>query len=438
MQPAEITTVNTVLNRTESVCPICLRVVAAQVVTEGRAVYLEKECPEHGAFKTYLWPDVDHYRWMGAFEFPCVRPKQPLPAVQGCPRDCGPCTGHLRQPTLVELELTHRCNLRCPVCFMAAGSAQKGAPADPDMKAIEDMFRAAIARTGPQTSIQLTGGEPTVREDLADIVRLGRKIGFNAIEVNTNGVVIAQDPGYAARLAEAGISGIYLQFDGLSQEVYRKIRGEDLLAVKLRAIENCRAAGVQAVLAMTVIGGINDGQMGAVLEFALENRDVVVGIAYQPAFGSGRFEVAPERRLTMGDVAFMLAEQSQGLLGPYDLWPLACSHPLCSCATYIVEEQGKFGPLTRRITPAEYTEHFDPASPQGSIFPDIAARRFPELGPGLSVVVMGYMDARSMDLERLRECSMLVAGPEGRLIPFCAYQLTDMSGHKTATQGCGT
>ncbi len=436
MQPAEITATDTVLNRTESVCPVCLRVVGAQIVTEGRVVYMEKTCPEHGAFKTYLWPDVDHYRWMESFQFPGVRPKKPLPAEQGCPRDCGPCTGHLRQATLVELELTHRCNLRCPVCFMAAGSAQKAAPPEPDMKAIEGLFRAAMAKTGPQTSIQLTGGEPTVRDDLTDIVRLGRKIGFNFIEVNTNGVVVAKDPGYAARLAEAGISGIYLQFDGLSPDVYEKVRGEDLLAVKRRAIENCRAAGVQVVLAMTVIGGINEDQMGAVLRFALENRDVVAGIAYQPAFGSGRFEVAPERRLTMGDVAFMLAAQSEGLLEPYDLWPLACSHPLCSSATYIVEERGVFSPLTRRITSAEYMELYDPVSPQGSIFPDIAASRFPELDSGLSVVVMGYMDARSMDLRRLRECSMLVAGPEGRLIPFCAYQLTDMAGNKIVTQGC--
>ena len=437
MKPAENTAVNTVLNRTESVCPECLRVVAAQVVAEGRVVYLEKSCPEHGAFKTYLWPDVDHYRWMESFQFPGVQPEEPLPVKQGCPRDCGPCAAHRRQATLVELELTHRCNLRCPVCFMAAGSAQKAAPPEPDLEAIGGVFRNAMAKTGYQTSIQLTGGEPTVRDDLADIVRLGRKIGFNFIEVNTNGVVIAKDPGYVARLAEAGISGIYLQFDGLSQEVYRKIRGEDLLAVKLRAIENCRTAGVQAVLAMTVIGGINDDQMGKVLEFALDNRDVVGGVAYQPAFGSGRFDVAPERRLTMGDVAFMLAEQSHGLLGPYDLWPLACSHPLCSSATYIVEEKGVFSPLTRRITPAEYAEYYDPASPQGSIFPDIAASRFPGLGSGLSVVVMGYMDARSMDLQRLRECSMLVAGPEGRLVPFCAYQLTDLSGKKTVTQRCG-
>lgn len=436
MQPAEIS-VATVLHHTEGVCPVCLRIVAAEVVAEGGTVFLKKACPEHGPFKNYLWPDVGHYKWMESFKFALVRPKHQLASAQGCPHDCGPCTSHLRQPTLVEIELTQRCNLRCPVCFMAAESAKKAAPFEPDLKAIEDTYNAILAKTGPETSIQLTGGEPTVRVDLPEIVRLGRRVGFNAIEVNTNGLMIAGDPDYAQELAEAGISGIYLQFDGLKSAIYEKIRGHDLLAVKRRAIENCRAAGVQVVLAMTVIGGINHDEMGAVLDFAIENRDVVVGIAYQPAFGSGRFEVAPERRLTMGDVAFMLAGQSHGLLEPYDLWPLACA-PLCDSATYLVEVAGRLTPITRLISREEYAASYNPDSPQGSVFWDIAATRFPEAGHGLSIIVMNFMDAMSMELRRLRECSMLVAGPDDRLIPFCAYQLTDVAGNKLSkisTQG---
>ncbi len=429
MHPAENTTSRTVLSHTESLCPECLRVVAAEVVTEGRAVYQEKRCPEHGPFTTYLWPDVDHYKWLHSFEFPCVRPKQPSAARRGCPLDCGLCTSHRRQPTLVEIELTQRCNLRCPVCFMAAEPAQQAAPPDPGLEAVEGMFRDILAKTGPETSIQLTGGEPTVRPDLADVVRIGREVGFTAIEVNTNGVVIGGEPAYARELAAAGVSGIYLQFDGLSGPVYRTIRGRDLLPVKLRAIENCRAAGVQVALAMTVIGGVNDDQMGAVLDFALDNRDVVVGIAYQPAFGSGRFEVKPGRRLTMGDIAFMLAAQSHGLLEPYDLWPLACA-PLCDSATYLLETEEGLRPLTRLISRQEYDDYYNPDSPQGSVFWDIAAARFGDCGQGLSIAVLNFMDASSMDLRRLRECSMLVAGPGGRQVPFCAYQLTDLAGNK--------
>lgn len=418
------------LDNTQSVCPECLKVIDARIVNRNGAVYMDKSCPEHGAFTSYVWPDVEHYNWTRSFRLPLVKPEPSTESIKGCPQDCGPCTSHLRRPTLVELELTERCNLRCPVCFMAAEELQAAAGAGPDLSCLAKIFSSVMEKTGPDTSIQLTGGEPTTRRDLFDIIRLGREIGFNYIEVNTNGVVLAQNPDYAVRLAASGISGIYLQFDGLTSDVYKTIRGEDLLAKKLRAIENCRAAGIQVVLAMTIIRGINEDQVGAVLKYALENLDVIAGLAYQPAFGSGRFEVSLEERLTMGDVAFMLAEQSDGMVAPYDIWPLGCSHPLCSSATYLIEDNGGFTPLTRLITPAEYVESFDPNSPQGSVFADIAAAKFPQQAQGLSVVVMNYMDATSMDLKRLRECSMTVAGQDGGLIPFCSYQLTNIHGQK--------
>ncbi len=162
----------------------------------------------------------------------------------------------------------------------------------------------------------------------------------------------------------------------MTPEVYTKIRGADLLADKLRVIERCREAGIQVVLAMTVIRGINDGEIGKVLEFALQNIDVVAGLALQPAFFSGRFEVEMPDRLSMGDVIFLLAEQSRGLIGPYDLWPLGCSHPLCSAGVYLVEREGKgFVPSSRLISREEYVREFDPDSPQGSVFADLLARR---------------------------------------------------------------
>jgi uncharacterized radical SAM superfamily Fe-S cluster-containing enzyme len=259
---------------------------------------------------------------------------------------------------------------------------------------------------------------------------LGRELGFSAIEINTNGLIAGKDFAYVQSLAEAGASGIFLQFDGLRSEIYQKTRGADLLNCKLQAIENCRRAGLQVVLAMTVISGVNHDQLGAVLEFALENRDVIAGIAYQPAFTSGRFAVIQERRLTMGDVMFLLAEQTGGLLSPYELWPLGCSHPLCSSSTYLIEKDGQIVPFTRFLTPQEYRDNFDYQSPQGSILADIAVRRYPELEPGLSIVIMNYMDAMTIDLQRLRECSMLVADQNGRVYPFCSYQLTNIHGQK--------
>lgn len=415
---------SSILDTTTSLCPICMHSVAAQVIEHHVAVYLHKECPEHGLQLVNLWPDVNHYRWINNFRLPAVPATHSRAVALGCPLDCGLCANHLRHPTLVEIEVTQRCNLRCPVCFMSASES----PRDPTLLELESMFLAVRQQAGVHISLQLTGGEPTVRSDLAKIVSLGQIVGFQAIEINTNGIVIAQNPAYLAELAQAGISGIYLQFDGMSDEVYRQVRGAALLETKLKAIENCRAAGIQVVLAMTVLHGINHDQIGTVLDFALENLDVVAGLALQPAFTSGRFDIPVEHRISMGDVVFMLAAQSQGVINPYDLWPLGCSHPLCSCATLLVVENGNVTPVTRLLTPDQYREQFNPHSPQGSVFSDIMSRSHPDGKTGLSVLIMNYMDADTIDLQRLRECSMTVTMLDGRQIPFCAYQISSRDG----------
>ena len=155
---------------------------------------------------------------------------------------------------------------------------------------------------------------------------------------------------------------------------------------------------------------------------------MVAGLALQPAFFSGRFEKEMPNHLSKGDVIFLLAEQSRGLIGPYDLWPLGCSHPLCSAGVLLVESEDKgFVPSSRLISREEYVREFDPDSPQGSVFADLLARREAYTGKGLSIVVMNYMDAWTMDLERLRECSMTVKTADLRTVPFCAYHLTNRS-----------
>ena len=410
---------------TRTLCPVCLRAIDGRIVSRGKAVYLERSCPEHGPAECRVWPDADHYEWIRTFSLPAVRPKISREPIGDCPSDCGICTRHLRKACLVEIEVTRRCNMRCPVCFMGAEVDSD----DLDLETLRSMYASILEEMGPDVSIQLTGGEPTVRSDLAEIVRLGASMGFSAIELNTNGLALSRDPDLASALKEAGASGIYLQFDGLTPEAYKEIRGADLLAEKLRVIERCREAGIQVVLAMTVIKGINEGEIGSVLQFALRNVDVVAGLALQPAFFSGRFEKERPDRLSMGDVMFLLAEQSGGLIDPYDLWPLGCSHPLCSAGVYLVESEGNgFLPSSRLISREEYVREFNPDSPQGSVFADLLARREGYTGRGLSVVVMNYMDAWTMDLERLQECSMTVKTADLRTVPFCAYHLTNGNG----------
>ncbi len=432
MQAAPIHPSAQVLETTKSLCPKCLKVIAAEVVAENGAVYLNKDCSDHGHFHHYLWPDVDHYLWHKSPRFDSALPTHPQPVEEGCPRDCGLCLAHLKHPRLVELELTHRCNLRCPLCFMSAEESGAGTLPDPGLAEIEQQLRLIMEQVGPQASIQLTGGEPTVRRDLAKIVKLCREVGFSAIEVNTNGLRIGRNPDYVRQLAAAGITGIYLQFDGVTDNVYRRLRGVELLRTKLQAIEYCRAAGVQVVLSMAIVKDVNDDQLGDLLRFALKNLNVIAGVAYQPAFTSGRFEFDRERPLNMGDVIFRLAEQSRGIIRPYDFWPTGCSHPLCDAATYVARRPGqKYRAIGQLIDREQYLQRHRLDSPQGSALPDLAHELCPDLSrPGLSILVMNYMSVHDFDLDRIRQCSMTVAAPDGRLIPFCAYQLTDAEGRR--------
>ncbi len=423
-----------VLHTTRSLCPLCLQVLEASVVELQGKVYLTRTCPQDGLFDTYLCPSAEQYDWLRSFAFPAGRPTTQTSVQAGCPFDCGLCASHRRHPTLVEIELTRRCNLACPVCFM---SAQHGVE-DTPIEEIERTFAHIHRQVGTDIGIQLTGGEPTVRRDLVDIVRRGRDWGFSAIELNTNGIILARSSRLAESLREAGLSGIYLQFDGVRPKVTRRLRGADLLDAKLSTILKCRAAGLPVVLAATLIAGINDQYLGELLDFALDHRDVVCGLALQPAFQSGRFDVSPVHRLTMGDVINALAASSRGRLQPQDFWPLGCSHPLCSCGTHLYEEGGTWRPITRDLSRSEYSKLFSASSPQGSVFADIQAIRRPTWNAdansapdrGLSILVMNYMDAWTMDLERLKECSMAVATAEGLLLPFCACHLTSAVGQR--------
>lgn len=426
------------LHDTTALCPTCLRELPAAVdADEAGAVWMKRTCPEHGVARTRIWPDAQHYQWLRSLSFPKVAPRCTIPAGKACPSGCGTCARHERKGTLYEIEVTQRCNLRCPVCFMSAEDGK----ADPTLEEIEAMYDAILAAGGPDAAIQITGGEPTCRKDLPDIVRMGREKGFWGIEINTNGLVIAARDGYLEQLKEAGITGVYLSFDDLDGATYEATCGRDILAEKLKAVQRCREAGVQCVLAATIVSGINDTHLGDLLRFALENADVVAGLALQPAFTSGRFDAQRHEPLTMGDVVFMLAQQSDGLIEPRDLWPLGSSNPLCSTGAFLIPSKDAahpsgFTPATRGLTREAYLDAYNPSSPQGSIFLDILAKQGVSVSDGLSLIIMNYMDAASMDTQRLRECSMAVAVPNGNILPFCSYHLTDAAGKRIYPPWC--
>lgn len=417
------------IDQTESVCPHCLETVPATIYEQDGKVYMDKVCPEHGLSKVLLWSDAEQYRWFDDFSFP-LKPRRPqTKSSNSCPHDCGLCERHERGIVLAEIEVTSRCNQKCPVCFMSAG---KEVSQDPSMEFIEYMLKTIYYYENGRATLQITGGEPTVRKDLPDIVRLAYQVGFDTIELNTNGLVLARDVEFLRSLKEAGLTNVYLQFDGLDPEATRLLRGDDLIDEKLKAVENCRREEISVILSPTIVKGVNDDQLGDLIDYAMDNLDVIAGLSIQPAFVSGRFELEPQRHLSLGDVTVLIEEQTDGRIEARDFWPLSCIHPLCGCSTYLVGEEDGYVPLTKELTRADYEASFDEGSPQGSVFADLLAKRYRgrDIPEGLTVLIMSYMDAWTLDLKRLQQCNLGVTVGDGRSIPFCAYHLTDTSGRR--------
>ncbi|AGW12799.1 radical SAM (seleno)protein TrsS [Megalodesulfovibrio gigas] len=432
---------------TRSLCPECLQVLPAVYVQEGAEVFLRKTCPEHGVFQTIVWRGEPAFAgWL--------RPKTPVPghaearpAALGCPRDCGLCANHRQHTCCAVVEITQRCDLGCPVCYAASGS---DAPADPDLTRLGWLLDRLKAQSG-DCVVQLSGGEPCVRDDLPAIVALCKAKGFSFVQINTNGLRLAREPDFARRLAEAGADTIYLQFDSLDDAPYVALRGRPLRDTKLRAVDAAAAARLGVVLVATVVLGVNDGHLGALLRFAVANGPAVRGLHLQPVSYFGRMLSIPEdaQRITLPELMRGLETQTAGLVHAADCIPPGCEHALCSFhASYIRRPDGSLrlvstpegccGPasaapaaegarkakdFTRRqwAFPEDTPEGAEAAGEMDRFLADARRRAF-------SLSAMAFQDAWTMDLERLQGCCIHVLSPDGRLIPFCSYNCTSRHG----------
>ena len=432
-----------IIGKTMSVCPVCLTKIPAQkVVGEDENIYLEKRCWEHGPFRTLIWEgDLESYKaWAAGDADGTVVPVRAQPVEKGCPYDCGLCQSHERDGCCVLLELTNRCNLKCPVCFASAGEQK---PKDLSLEEIGKQYDLLMERGGP-FNIQLSGGEPTMRDDLDAIIALGKEKGFTFFQLNTNGLRLANEAGYAKHLAAAGVSTVFLQFDGLDEGIYRILRGADLLKTKIKAIDNCKEAGLPVVLVPTVAPGVNDQALGDILRFALSRAPHVRGVHIQPISYFGRCGLdTPEVRLTIPAVLRRIEAQTDGLMKITDFGGGGAESPYCSFhASYMRKTDGSLKALPRRRSQCccvKSSEARDFVSQQWSgkascCDGDEATSALDEflqqtVENTFTVSGMVFQDAYNLDLDRLRRCYICEVDTQKGMVPFCAYNLTDIHGH---------
>lgn len=432
----------TKLDQIKSLCPVCFKKVDAFLFEENAKVYMEKSCSEHGYFKALYWDNAEHYRWCNLFEKPRKRRGFQTSLDNGCPYDCGLCPDHQQHTCLAIIDVTEKCNLSCNYCF--ASSENTGETVS--LEEIRTMFQTLRKSEGEPRPVQLSGGEPTLREDLHEIVQIGKDEGFQHIEINTNGIKLAKDKELLERLKKAGISCLYLQFDGLTSDVYLKIRGADLLGIKMKVVEKCRKLGIPVILVPTIIKGINDHQIGSIVQFAIKNVEVVRGINFQPLAKFGRF--ANSEYLSLAGIAERIERQTSSI-GTYDFYPIPCPDVHCSLATMLISNtRSDLVCVTRLIDMKTYLEDVhdkirgatfmdmlvDPSKGQDMAEEIICSCGIKLSGAiqkvlekSLTITMMGFMDANTINLDRLSKCCIHQVNDDN-LIPFCAYNLTNTQG----------
>lgn len=440
-----------VLGTTESVCPVCLRRIKAGRVAEGENVFLIKTCPEHGRFKTIIWRGQPSYQSWTVPKKPSQPPVCNTSVQRGCPFDCGLCPEHRQHSCCVLLEVTQRCDLLCPFCFASSGRQTK----DPGINEIEGWYRTLLAAGGPY-NIQLSGGEPTLRDDLPEIIALGRSLGYQFFQLNTNGLRLARESDYAGRLKQAGLACVFLQFDGTRDEIYKTIRGKALFDIKKAVLDCCAAEQLGVVLVPTLVPGINTENIGEIIQFAMERMPVVRGVHFQPVSYFGRYPQQPadDDRITIPEVIREIQRQTKGVIKASDFRPPAAENAYCSFHGNFVQlddgtlmawadnEQRCCGQVSHADEGARKARKFvarhwaapkatervaescDEAINVDSL--DAFIERVQKYS--LSISGMAFQDAWNLDLERLRDCFIHVAARDNRIIPFCAYNLTDKAG----------
>ncbi len=464
----------TFLGTTDSLCPQCMQVVRAKIISRRGRVYFRKRCPEHGPREDFVCSDVSWYDRLET-ALPAKLPKQmAIEPNKGCPYDCGLCTEHEQHTCIGLVEVTSSCNLKCPMCFASSGPGGQHLDMDQARAAID----ALVAAEGHAEVCQISGGEPTIHPQLLEIVDYALSQPIDFVMINTNGIRFAKDHALVQALAERRERlEIYFQFDGQDSAGEQQLRGEDLVATKLRALDRLAEADLNVTLVATLHGPDDPAVYQRLFQQAMA-RPNVVGLSLQPATYSGR-HVLPsvlEQRVTFPDAIRGIAAASGGMLSETDFTPLPCAHPNCHQIMLAIRNDSGLLPLARvmdierdrdllangisftRERSKELIAQFlgrasgcgegcgcgdlpDAAAaaqsaPRTAAQQAVAEEFFSRVIAGQAgardvfrITITNFLDAYNFDVRRLMKCCTHHVLPSGHLVPFCAYNTLYRPGH---------
>ena len=471
------------LGVTKSLCPECLALVDAKIVSRNNRVYFRKRCSKHGVREDFVcsdvaWFDRNEYSLPG--KLPTSYGIQPS---RGCPYDCGLCTEHEQHSCIGLLEITSHCNLECPICFAGSGPGGDHLTLQQCKTAID---RFVTVETQPEV-LQLSGGEPTIHPEFLDVLDYACDQPIDIVMINTNGIRIARDPAFVEAIAKLRHRcEIYLQFDSFEDIPTEELRGASLVETKLKAIEKLGQHGIRTTLVCTVQAGLNEHQIGRLTDFAIQ-RPWITGLSFQPTTYTGRYFLPQdlEQRITFPDILKQLEEQTCGRWKTTDFSPLPCAHPNAHTLAYAFRDRGssqtgtnpdiEFLPLARFINLEDHLEllagriTFDReraksligsyleslglggCGPSGckpdeiaGLFRGLVSAETSELAQAfltramvqkldpedlLRVTTTSFMDAYNFDVRQLMKSCVHHILPSGHLIPFSAYNVLYRNGH---------
>lgn len=432
-------------DHTISLCIECHRQISAKIIFEQGNVYLTKTCKQHGFQKVLIATDIEYYKQIRNYNKASEYPRKPhTETVYGCPYDCGICPDHEQHSCLTLIEVTDRCNLTCPTCY-ASSSPTHGRHRT--LAEIEMMLDAIVASEGQPDVVQLSGGEPTIHPDFFAILDMAKARPIKHLMVNTNGVRIANDAGFAKQLATYMPDfEVYLQFDSFKPDALVQLRGKDLTAIRKKALDNLNRLNLSTTLVVTLQKGLNDDEIGEIIDYALQQK-CVRGVTFQPTQVSGRlqhFNPATDR-LTPTEIRRKILEQTT-VFQPNDLIPVPCNPDALTMA-YALKLAGQVQPLTRLIDPEVLLN----ASKNTIVYeqdevlhgyvmkmfstgnsPVSATETFNQLlcclpnvvAEGLSynnlfrVIIMNFMDAYDFDVRAIKKSCVHIVDTDGKIIPF--------------------